>query len=139
MRTGGSVPWWSAAAGPVEDDMTYECDAKLGSPKEVDCAHIEWAELGADADADAVELVPGVVKTLASSRYAAGGSTRANGCDTDTCNVALRCCRIYDTELGPDSDGTRHAVECLRSASPVASQGWTSLLRTSTDTTRWEK
>ena len=73
MRTGGSVPWWSAPVNPVEDDMTYECDSKLGSPKEVDCAHVEWEELGPNTDV--VELVPGVVKTLASSKFAGRNSS----------------------------------------------------------------
>ena len=75
MRTGGTVPWWSSAANPwKEDEMTYECDASLGRPKDVDCAQVEWGELGADTDV--VELVPGVMKTLSSSRFA-GGPSRA--------------------------------------------------------------
>ena len=69
MRTGVNFPWWSSRADPQDEDkMTYKCDPNLGHPKEVDCAHIEWEELGADTEV--LELVPGIVKTLASSRPA---------------------------------------------------------------------
>lgn len=69
MRTGGSRPWWSATGDPVtQDEMTYECDAKLGRPKEVDCLEIEFGELGADGGN--VDLIPGVAKTLSSSGFA---------------------------------------------------------------------
>ena len=76
MRTGGNRPWWSNAGDPVgEDEMTYECDAKLGSPKEVDCAQVEWGELGAGNDA--IDLVSGVAKTLSSSTL---GGSNSQGC-----------------------------------------------------------
>lgn len=75
MRTGGNRPWWSNAGDPLgEDEMTYECDAKLGSPKEVDCAQVEWGELGADSDA--INLVSGVAKTLSSSTLAGSNIQR---------------------------------------------------------------
>ena len=48
--------------------MIYECDAKLGHPKEVDCLEIEFGELGADGDS--LDLIPGVAKTLSSSGFA---------------------------------------------------------------------
>lgn len=71
MRTGGNRPWWSAAGDPVaEDEMTYQCDIKLGSPKEVGCAKVEWSEVGEDRQT--FSLVPGVARTLSSSKYADG-------------------------------------------------------------------
>ena len=89
MRTGGNVPWWSSRANPQEEnDMTYECDPKLGHPKEVDCAHVEWEELGADADV--LELVPGTVRNLTSSRSADLTSPfKADRWYVETCNVAV--------------------------------------------------
>ncbi|KAL8794077.1 MAG: hypothetical protein Q9195_003377 [Heterodermia aff. obscurata] len=68
MRTGGNRPWWSASADLVaQNEMTYECDAKLGRPKEVDCLKIEFGELGADGDK--LDLTPAVAKTLSSSKF----------------------------------------------------------------------
>ena len=63
------MPWWQSTAMDSAEEiaMTYECDAKLGRPKEVDCAHVEWEELGADTDE--MDLVPGAVRTLASGRF----------------------------------------------------------------------
>ena len=88
MRTGGRVPWWYSRANPEEeDDLTYECDPKLGHPKEVDCAHVEWEELGADADV--VALVPAIVKTIASRRSANPTSPPELTAVIDTCNVAI--------------------------------------------------
>lgn len=81
--------WWSRANLQEENDMTYECDTKLGHPKEVDCAHIEWEELGTDADV--LELVPGIVKTLTSSRlgHLASPLKPLKLTGLDTCNVAI--------------------------------------------------
>ena len=89
MRTGGDLPWWYSRANPhEEDDMTYECDTTLGHPKEVDCAHVEWEELGADADV--LELVPGIAETLASSRSAKSEvAIRADCWHVETCQVAI--------------------------------------------------
>ena len=43
-RGGSSVPWYTFDLSAT-DEMTYECDADLGSPLEVDCAQIEWNQL----------------------------------------------------------------------------------------------
>ena len=99
MRTRGSRQWWSAAVDPVtQDEMTYECDAKLGRPKEVDCLEIEFGELGADGDK--VDLIPAVAKTLSSS-----GFTKAGKPVGLTANFRhLQCCNLdrfsSDAELG---------------------------------------
>ena len=61
--------WWELALSPAEqktleasDKMTYECDAGLGSPTSVDCAQLEWSDLGANSDS--VSVAPGVVTFL---------------------------------------------------------------------------
>ena len=46
MARGGSTPWWQAGIVPeASDEMTYECDAGLGSPAVVDCSQIQWQQL----------------------------------------------------------------------------------------------
>ena len=49
------------------DKMSYECDVKLGAPAEVDCAQVEWSELGPDDET--VDLGSGLSKVLTSSTY----------------------------------------------------------------------
>jgi len=65
MNAGGqSTPFWGAV-GASEEEMSYECDATLGAPAEVDCAQVEWSELGADDDT--LSIGPGVTRVLSSS------------------------------------------------------------------------
>ena len=45
MGAGEAIPWWQLASSAADDKMTYECDNRLGSPSEVDCAQIEWHQL----------------------------------------------------------------------------------------------
>ena len=63
MTPGGKTPWWQQVPD-ADDEMTYECDAKLGAPAAVDCAKVEYGELGADEDTISVGV--GVVKLLSS-------------------------------------------------------------------------
>lgn len=63
MRPGGTTPWWQQVPDSA-DEMTYECDAKLGAPAAVDCAKVEYGELGADDDI--ISVGAGVVKFLSS-------------------------------------------------------------------------
>ena len=65
----GMSPWYgdggpqlSNAASAINDDMTYECDASLGSPSMVDCSQIEYSQLGASSDS--VSLGPGAGKVF---------------------------------------------------------------------------
>ena len=44
VSRGGRTPWYTASSAP--SDMTYECDAALGNPQEVDCSFIQWNQLG---------------------------------------------------------------------------------------------
>jgi len=67
MYAGGkTTPWWGAVAESA-DEMTYECDATLGAPSAVDCAQVEWSQLGADEDT--ISIGAGVVKFLSSSKW----------------------------------------------------------------------
>ena len=65
MTPGGSTPWWKQIPDAA-DEMTYECDAKLGAPEAVDCAKLEYGELGADDDTFSVGA--GVSKFLSSGQ-----------------------------------------------------------------------
>ena len=67
MYSGGkTTPWWGATAGMVEK-MSYECDAKLGAPAEVDCAQVEWSQMGPDEGT--VALGSSLTRVLSSSMY----------------------------------------------------------------------
>ena len=66
MRPGGNTPWWQQIPESA-DEMTYECDAKLGAPAAVDCEKVEYGELGADDDT--ISVGAGVVKFLSSGQY----------------------------------------------------------------------
>lgn len=63
-ESGGSHhPWWTPRANT--DDMTYECDARLGSPREIDCSKLEYSQLGAPSDTTTIS--PGAPKVLSTS------------------------------------------------------------------------
>ncbi|MCJ1223791.1 hypothetical protein MMC12_000434 [Toensbergia leucococca] len=70
MRRGQEVPWWFTPL-LASDEMTYECDANLGSPATVDCTQIQWHQLGALSNT--VQVGPGETRFLSSN----------------TCNLAL--------------------------------------------------
>ena len=55
----GDRPWWDRGSIGSEtaqkallasDEMTYECDSRLGSPSNVYCSQIEWSQLGPPSD-----------------------------------------------------------------------------------------
>ena len=69
MSPGGSTPWWKQVPDSA-DKMTYECDGKLGAPAAMDCAKVEYGELGADEDTFSVGA--GVVKFLSSGQSSRG-------------------------------------------------------------------
>ena len=57
--------WWNVlmeALGP--DEMEYTCNASLGSPTEVDCAKLEYSELGPSTDT--VQISPDAPKVVTS-------------------------------------------------------------------------
>lgn len=64
MSRGGTTPWWKPASD-ASDEMTYECDAGLGSPSSIDCSKIEWSQLGPPSDT--VSVGPGRVTFLHSN------------------------------------------------------------------------
>lgn len=88
MRPGGKTPWWQQVPDSA-DEMTYECDAKLGAPAAVDCAKVEYGELGADDDTFSVGA--GVVKFLSSGLYSKKSNAliKVSECLTGTCQVAI--------------------------------------------------
>lgn len=66
MYAGGkTTPWWGATAG-MANKMSYECDAALKAPAQVDCAQVEWSELGPDEQD--VALGPTLSRILTSSK-----------------------------------------------------------------------
>ena len=71
MSRGGSVAWWSPAFWQASTEMTYECDAGLGSPSTVDCAQVEWSQLGPSSDAITV------------------GPEKTTFLHSNTCNLAI--------------------------------------------------
>ena len=79
MSPGGKTPWWQQIPQSA-DEMTYECDAKLGAPAAVDCAKVEYGELGADDDT--ISVGAGVVKFLSSGQC----SRRNGGLGSRTCD-----------------------------------------------------
>ena len=64
MTRGGKTPWWQPASD-ASDEMTYECDAGLGSPPSIDCSKIEWSQMGPASDT--VSVGPGQVTFLHSN------------------------------------------------------------------------
>ena len=50
-----------------EDEMTYERDADLWSPKQVDHAQVKWSML--DVDDESITLISGAVKRFSSSTF----------------------------------------------------------------------
>ena len=65
MRPGGNTPWWQQVPDAAEE-MSYECDANLGAPAAVDCAKVEYGELGLDDDTFSV--TGGIAKILSSGQ-----------------------------------------------------------------------
>ena len=63
---GGSDTWWHHTDLQVSDDkMTYECDTGLGSPSRVDCAQVEYSQMGPPSDT--ISVGPGEVTFLHSN------------------------------------------------------------------------
>lgn len=132
MYAGGkTTPWWGATAA-LADEMTYECDANLGAPSAVDCAQVEWSQLGPDDDT--ISIGAGVVKFLSSSeqherqvrtdlkltldyRYMPSGHQRRYS---------------YHTQLAANPHRNGHALQRLRLSSLLPRHRRQSLLWAST-------
>ncbi|MCJ1240916.1 hypothetical protein MMC14_008920 [Varicellaria rhodocarpa] len=68
MRRGETQTWWEQVITPTPPvEMTYECDASLGSPTLIDCAQLRWQ--GRGNPSDAVQIGPGRPKSFLSSKY----------------------------------------------------------------------
>ena len=55
--------WWKDLGTVLTDLMTYECDAKLGSPTAIDCSQLEYSSL-IGAPSDSVTIGPGMDQFL---------------------------------------------------------------------------
>ena len=90
MRRGQEVPWWFTPL-LASDEMTYECDANLGSPATVDCTQIQWHQLGALSNT--VQVGPGETRFLSSSEWEMESFAHELMIrwmlQLDTCNLAL--------------------------------------------------
>ena len=51
---------------PSTDDMTYECDMSLGTPRSVDCNKLEYSQLGTGSDT--IQIGPQVPKVLSTGK-----------------------------------------------------------------------
>ena len=63
MQRGTTAPWWTAPE--MGDQMTYECNSKLGTPRATDCSQL-LSQLGAPSDS--IQVAPGAVRFLSSSK-----------------------------------------------------------------------
>ena len=114
MTRGGSRPWWSPVV-PGPDEMTYECDASLGSPSEVDCLHIQWDQLSPASDT--VQVGPGSTTFLHSSKLI---PKTARSLLTQDYRHVLSCYfRRGESgpDLGPNPSRFGHPLEYLRAGS----------------------
>ena len=67
MERSSGTSWWAPDQSPP-NQMTYECDAKLGSPAVVDCTHLEYEGLKPAGAPDTVQIGPGLTKVSTSSK-----------------------------------------------------------------------
>ena len=77
LHSGHRPTWWEATPTPP-DEMTYECDASLGSPAVGDCSRLLLLQQGWGGGrlSDTVQVSPGAPKTLVSSRCLRRGFMR---------------------------------------------------------------
>lgn len=68
------VTWWGVLGSHPEtardSTMTYECDAKLGNPRQVDCSHLRYSQL--QTLSDSVSLIAGTTKFFAADTCSIG-------------------------------------------------------------------
>ena len=86
MRPGGQTPWWQQVPDAAEE-MTYECDAKLGAPAAVDCAKVEYGELGLNDDTFSVTA--GLAKVLSSGQSSRNQHDSRPSILTHVCQVRV--------------------------------------------------
>lgn len=67
MQRGGDTTWYYQSP-TVLSEMTYDCNADLGSPSMDDCAQIEWKQLGStNPPSDTLAVGPGIPTILHSN------------------------------------------------------------------------
>ena len=99
MMRGSSRTWWEQITYGV-NEVTYECDAGLGNPPEIDCLHIQWDQLSPASDT--VYVGPGSTTFLHSSEFLLKISYERL---TQVCRHMLSChfCRCEShPDLGPN-------------------------------------
>lgn len=69
MKRGSMETWWQLQPPQAPPEMTYECDANLGSPPVIDCTQIEWNQLSPPSDT--LNVGPGVTFLHSNSCYLA--------------------------------------------------------------------
>ena len=66
QRGDDRTPWWFEF-DPSADEMTYDCDADLGSPEDADCSQIGLSQ--PKLPSQTLEISPNEVKFLDSSKF----------------------------------------------------------------------
>lgn len=67
MQRGSSAAWFQKFSTGL-NEMSYDCDAGLGSPAAMDCNQIEWNQLGSTKPpSDTLAVGPGVITILHSN------------------------------------------------------------------------
>lgn len=84
---GAHKSWWTVLGSSVSH-MTYECDAKLGSPKTMDCTQLQKQ---ISSSTDNLQLHPEKTKFLASSEHEGCAADTFHGLigAIGTCHVAI--------------------------------------------------
>ena len=88
-------PWYGAYGQESlsTDTMTYECDAKLGNPKHVDCSQLQYSQL--DHTSDSLSLEPGLNKFL----------------HTETCNIGISVSKSTTVTWGQIKSAVNEIIE----------------------------
>lgn len=115
MTPGGKTPWWQQVPDSA-DEMTYECDAKLGAPAAVDCAKVEYGELGADDDT--ISVGAGVVKFLSSGWCSRQVDDLRARFLTDVCQVHVKS--LSRQQPPSHSTGAKYAQLSIPSLTPAS-------------------
>lgn len=69
MKRGSTETWWQLQPPQTPPEMTYKCDANLGSPPVMACTQIEWNQLSPSSDT--LNVGPGVTFLHSNSCYLA--------------------------------------------------------------------
>ena len=68
--------WWDMVARAMKNEMTYTCDAKLGTPSESDCNELPLSQLGPTSDFIRITPHAPVIRTTKSCSISIQSTTR---------------------------------------------------------------